>query len=196
MSEKKGDLSNARILYSQYGQLTGCPAAPSDPSLATVLLICHNGNAPFKVSARLPPSAAPAAALNALVKSSPKPRLSSLSGIPAPALSYWIQNNPQQALVYFEGRTTPLLPCFDISKTAKHQLKAQIPNIAARGLARQMIRFAAVEAAARFDPLAGKITDIALLAANCQTKADTRSWTTLPQTLDLARIDTPPGNRS
>ncbi len=195
MSEKKGDLSNARILYNQFGQLTGCQAAPSDPSLATVLLICHNGNAPFKIPIRLPPSVASTAALNALAIGNPKPRLSSLSGISTPALSYWIQNSHQQALVYFEGRTTPLLPCFDIGKTARKQLKAQIPNIVARGLARQMIRFATVEAAARLDPLAGCIADIALLAANCQTKADVRSWTTLPRTLDLARIDTEPGRQ-
>lgn len=193
--EKRGDISNAEILYRQASALNGCEySLNAGRDQATVLVIGHNGNAPYKVSGTTDASVASAAALEILLAChNIDPAYSSLTGIPIPILLQKYGSNPVPLCVFLDKEKKDLIPFYDITSTAYDQLEKQMPLIAARGVARFLIRRSAVAYAQKQDPCLGTFVDIAVLIANANTKADTRSWSTLPARIDLARFDLEPG---
>lgn len=196
--EKYGDFSNADILYRESGR--GKTEAESrKPGQATILLVCHNGKAPYKISGTCDASVASALALEIILGSSchRDPAISSLTGIPVPKLCYWPCAFGSLVRASLDGNTSqPLQPFYDIGCAAEQQLDQKMPVIVARGVARFALRRTTVGYMQEQDPALGFLTDMVMLAANASTKADTRSWTTLPLTLDIARFDTSPGEHS
>ncbi|MCB1149371.1 MAG: hypothetical protein KDK48_04335 [Chlamydiia bacterium] len=178
--EKKGETGNARALYKQAGIPVLGPAEGS----ATVIVLCHSGNVPIKVS-RLYPASAAALYFDAAFQ----PRISSLTGIPAPVL---VQPHLGQALCA-SANGVPLQPVLPIAWIAREELHRKIPAIVGRGLLRYAARRSCVEAADAQDPLFGALADLAVTIANSQTRADERCWSTLPHEISLARFDLPPG---
>lgn len=202
ISENRGDKSNARILYQQTADLLGISpknleTTSSDSENATILIVCHNGNAPFKVTTTSDASIASAIALECILCSQNiDPAWSSFTGIPVPEYVQVCGGESLPTFAKIDGAEQPLRCLYDVGATAYYQLHQKMPVIVARGVARFLIRRAAVGYARKQDSGLGAFVDIGMLIANLNTKADTRSWTTLPNTIDLARFDLKPGTHT
>ncbi len=196
--EKRGDHSNADILYQQAMQLIPCThslnSIPYQKKQATVLVFCHNGNAPYKISTTSPASIASLAALEILLATQRiDPSWSSLVGIPVPALKQWPYSAPFPTHVGIDGVYRHLLPFYDVTQAASTEIKQKIPIIAARGVARILMRRSAIGCLQKQDKALGTLADLTMCVINHQTRADTRSWTTLPALIEMTRFDLDPG---
>lgn len=78
----------------------------------------------------------------------------------------------------------------DIDVIAVKTLQAQMPAITARALARAVVKYRAVREAGERDQGLGLLLNVAGMLSE---QADTRSWSTLPQRIYLARRFLPPG---
>jgi len=200
--EKRGDYSNAKILYNQAAQLIPCscevPFKTADSTKqATILVLCHNGNVPYKISETCPASQASALALELILsKYGIPPACSTLTGVPVPALLKWPGSSPKPTFATLCGSSIPLLPFYNVRKAAEYEVDHMRPLVAARGVSRLLIRRAAVGYLERQDQCLGAIADLAMLIANSCTRVDTRSWTTLPAFIDAARFDVDAGCHS
>lgn len=197
--ERRGDYSNADIIYQQAHQLlptcSGVPFQSSrSPTQATVMIICHNGNSPYKISATNAASVASACALEIILAGQRiDPAWSTLTGIPVPALRNWPGSSPQPTFAVLDGMRQPLEPFYNVRSAAADELDQKMPVIVARGVARLLTRRTAVGYLNKQDPCLGMLADLTLFIVNEQTRADTRSWTTLPAVIDAARFDIEPG---
>jgi tetratricopeptide (TPR) repeat protein len=201
--EKRGDLSNASILYKRAAQLISCKDAVADfsnkeKSQATVLVMCHNGNAPYKVTATSPASVASAAALEILLSATSKNdvAVSSLIGVPVPVLQRWPSSMPLPTYAMMDGHQKRVVPFYSVNQAAQEELQQKTPVIVARGVARLLLRRSAIGYLQQKDPCLGALADLTMYVVNSQTDADTRSWTTLPAVIDIARFNVEPGCHS
>lgn len=197
-AEQARDSTNATILYTQAADLlnlsrTESPLFQKEAEKATLLLLCHNGNAPYKISVRTAASVASTIALESFLGNRRTLPASCFIGIPAPELVY----DPCSAAIPFSaevcGCTRSFTTCYDVGAAAHFEWNQKRPNIVARGLARYLLRRVAVEAAYAQNQSAGSALDFAVCMANLMTQADTRTWGTLPLTLDCARFEIPSG---
>ncbi|MBA3722824.1 MAG: hypothetical protein H0W88_10560 [Parachlamydiaceae bacterium] len=197
--EKRGDKTNANILYNEADSLN-----PSNESSdvctckkenqATILVLCHNGNAPYKISATSCGSVASAVALEVILATNRiDPAISTMTGIPVPALQQWPNSSPSPTYVSINGRNKPVLPFYSVTVAAINELNQKMPVIVARGAARLLMRRAAVGYLDNQDRSLGILADITMCVINSNTRADTRSWTTLPAYIDLARFNVDSG---
>jgi len=172
--DRRGDASNAAILYKRAGAERG----------ARALCIRHIGAAPYKISVMAPASIVSAAALEVILDQfKVRPALSTLTGVPVPQLQG----------IDVPVQTGPCLLQYDIGKAAEEQLDKDLPDIAVRAAARILLRRAAVASAKeRHQPFA----DLGMLFANILTTADTRSWETLPSRIEIVEIDPPAAAKS
>ncbi len=207
--EKNGDLSNASILYEQARNLVedcqidrdleNLRSAKSQygPKNATLLVICHNGNVPIKVSEISDASLISTVALEFFLASQGiEPAISCIEGVATPALKNVQGGAPIPTFITIDGVEKRLAPWFDVGFAAKEQLKQKIPVIAARAAARYLIRRSAVAYLKDKDETLGAVADLGVWIANNQTKADTRSWSTLPDLIELSRFELTPGAHS
>lgn len=198
--ENRGDFTNAQILYRQAEELLGClpPRHNLGTELATsstILLVCHNGNIPFKVSATSDASIASAIALEVFLSvHNIEPAFSSLPGIPAPMYCQNISSQPEPIFITVDGVTKPLFPLYDVAAASYQELEHEKPLIVARGVARFLIRRGAVAYVQQRDPCAGALADFGMFLINANTKADTRAWSTLPSSIDVAQFKVEPGD--
>lgn len=199
LSEHQGDVSNAELLYKETKELLGSTPPEIDISQnyqknAQILFVCHNGTCPFKITATTDASIVSAAALELiLAENGAKPALSSLTGIPIPMLCQNPFAEPSPTFVSVENCSSSLNTVFNVATAEYKELNQKLPLIATRAAARMIIRRGAVAYSQQQDPCLGALVDIGMLIANLQTKADTRSWTTLPSTIDLSRFKLFPG---
>lgn len=205
LSEKKQDFSNARILYQQALEMIDSEQIENDLSqlqnpsqtkdTATVLVLCHNGNIPEKISTISPPSIASTAALEIFLgRRNDCFKLTALSGIPTPTLI--TSSYPSSIPTYcgFNDDQKPLEILYPVAHIAYHELEQQKPIIVARGIARYLLRRETLNCISEQNRNFGTFADLAMLVANLNTKADTRSWTTLPESIDFSRYQLSPGN--
>lgn len=201
--ERKGDLANAKILYRQANELSpyisnmemDCKKTSSES--ATVLILCHNGNAPYKISATSTASVASAIALECILAVNQiDPAWSTLSGIPVPVLQYWPFSSPLPTFANVKGRQIPLYPLFSIDQAARYELQQKMPVLAARGVARLLARRCTVGYFQNQSPGLGVLADVSMMLINENTRADTRSWTTLPSRIDAAKLKLSPGRNT
>lgn len=92
------------------------------------------------------------------------------------------------------SRQSQSLPFFDIEETAINELNEKMPGIVAKkiaGIAAKQAIGAGVGAATK-EKWLGTLTSLFLHASD---KADLRSWTTLPASLQIARLAVPAGRR-
>jgi uncharacterized protein len=197
--ERRGDYSNADILYTQtekliHNKLSCLGLAKEAENFATVIVVVHNGNAPYKISGTADASVASAVALELMLGScNIPPALSSLTGIPTPVLMQQIFSNPFPVTLRLFREDRVAIPFYNVTAAASRQIYQNTPLTVARGVARFALRRAAVAAANEKDPCLGTLVDMGMLVANACTQADTRSWATLPCSIDLARYDIPAG---
>lgn len=205
--ENRGERSNSEILYQQTESLLSAEGYPlsqyktefelAKSNQATVLVLCHNGNVPIKISGTSNASVASAVALEMLLAANRiDPAWSSLTGIPVPLLMQNWGADPSPTFATMDGIKKALLPWYDVANVANQQLDQKMPLIVARGVARFLLRRGTVAVAHEQDPTLGVLCDIGMLFANAATKADTRSWTTLPYAIDLARYQVDAGEHA
>jgi hypothetical protein len=177
--QRRGDHSNARILYSRLGH---------ENVDGNVLIVHHRGILPQKKSEIAPCSVVSTVLLEALLAAHKvEPALSTLVGVPVPVFEE--SHLPHSRLSINTQSLTPKV-CYDIAATADDHLQKEIPVIATRAAARLLIRRAAVASTKKeYQPL----MDIAMLVSNAATQADTRSWNMLPSSIDLYHLTLEPG---
>lgn len=193
--EKKGDFANANILYGQVSSEISTTA--ENRNQARLIVLCHNGNAPYKISTTSSASVASAIALEFFLSSRRiDPAWSSLSGIPVSVLQQWPWSDPQPTYAEVDNCTQPLLPLFSVKNAAADELNQKMPIIVARGVSRLLLRRSAVGFVQHQNDLLGVLADISMWFVNSNTRADTRSWTTLPAFIDVTRFDLTPGRHT
>lgn len=202
--ERQGDTSNAKILYRQAKEKLPYPDVQNLNQLfpvttskksGTLLVICHNGNSPYRISSNSKISEQALFLMNILLKGTGviDPAFSSIPMIPVPKLMEWPNGSPISTEVSVGGKSKTLIPIFSVNQTAKKQLEQALPLITARAAARYLIREFTVQAAKKNDANLGVILDIGAFFANIMTKADTRTWMTLPYSFDIMRFELAPG---
>jgi hypothetical protein len=78
----------------------------------------------------------------------------------------------------------------DVDALARHSLEQDMPAIMARATARAVVKYNTQHQAQDNSPLAGFLMTVTNLVSE---QADTRSWSTLPQEIELQRIRLPVG---
>ncbi|MBN9378330.1 MAG: hypothetical protein BGO14_06675 [Chlamydiales bacterium 38-26] len=202
--ENQKDFSNAEILYKQTEQLIGntlqnllLNKQENGEDLATVILVAHNGNSPYKISSTTYGAAASPLALEMLLGAHGiPPAYSSMAGIPIPILMQQIHSHRVPIWTRLSRKERPLIPLYNVTAMAAHQLQQKMPLIVAEGLARLIMRRGVVAYFQEKDPQLGALADFGATIANACTQADTRSWGTLPSSIDLARFDVCPGDHT
>ena len=176
--QRRGD-SNARVLYSRLNV-----EAPK----GNVLLVHHRGVAPQIKTKIAPMNVVSATLVETILKMKDvKPALSTLAGVPIPVL----KTTPRPtSILTVDRHSQPPIVSFDIDTAAEEHLDKEMPWTAARAAARLLIRRGLV---ASTKEKARPLVDFAILISNLATKADTRSWTMLPSSIDLYHLDLEPG---
>jgi hypothetical protein len=167
------------ILYARLGLENG---------KGNVLLVHHRGIAPYKKSEIAPVSIVSAVLLETILAvENVRPALSSLTGVPVPALC---PIRPAASAIEIDHRRLQPTLHYDVAMAAESALDEEMTTIATRAAARMLIRRGAVAATKEpYQPL----MDIAMLISNAATRADTRSWSMLPSCIDLYHFDLEPG---
>lgn len=108
------------------------------------------------------------------------------------SLPYMVQRIPQASAARIDAgkqaATTQRVE--DIGAVASADLDARMPGITARSIARIIAKKQVEDRAGRENPLAGLLLNVAAVVTEV---ADTRSWTTLPDNIQLARLPLAPG---
>lgn len=78
----------------------------------------------------------------------------------------------------------------DIDSLARYSLEQAMPGIMARATARAVVKYNTQHSAGKNDSLAGFLMTVTNLMTE---RADTRSWSTLPQEIQMQRISLPAG---
>ena len=99
-------------------------------------------------------------------------------------------NNARLRVEQFEARTEIVE---NVDSLARKNLSARMPGITLRTMARVVAKKMAASKTGEQDAFAGLLLDLAGLASE---QADTRSWTSLPASIQIARIVVPPGQHS
>ena len=81
----------------------------------------------------------------------------------------------------------------NIDALARHSLEEEMPMIMTRAVARAVIKYSSQKKAKDENALAGFLMSVANIATE---RADTRSWTTLPQVIQMARTTLPVGTQA
>lgn len=190
---KKGDYSNAAILRRQAEVLVRKEIPEIDSEKATLILICHNGNAPQKRTVYSDASKISLLALELLLGvQGVEPAVCNMVGIPVPELSTPVSSFPLECNAYLGAEFLPLNSWYNVGAFAEIELESKMPVILARGAARMLLRREFVHCMNEQEPFLGAITDFGMLVANSMTSADTRSWSMLPMSIDVAYFQAEP----
>lgn len=180
---RRGDHSNARILLSRLEK---------ESSHGNALLVHHRGKIPLKKSTIAPASIVSAAMLEQMLAGTKiKPSISTLAGVPIPALESY--HTLPSGTVQINGQRNKPTVSFNISEAAEAHLDKEMPFIATRAAARILLRRGVV-ASTKKD--ASPLVDLTMFISNIVTQADTRSWAMLPASIDLYHLQLEPGEHS
>ena len=98
-----------------------------------------------------------------------------------------------EAVIKLDDDEYKLEPVEDIDALARYSLEQAMPGIMARALARAVVKYNTQHTANDSGSLAGLIMTVTNLVTE---RADTRSWSTLPQEIQLQRIVLPEGTHT
>lgn len=98
----------------------------------------------------------------------------------------------KKARLNIGGRHIGLETVENIDSLARHALDDDMPLVMTRAIARAVVKYQSQKGAQKQDALAGFLLTVTNLATE---RADTRSWTTLPQEIQMARIMLPAGEQ-
>lgn len=217
--EKRGELSNATILYrearelfAQRGQLIAARQVEEDlkqmeqskrEGKATLLLFLHQGAIGRKISVLQPMTGMALQIAEQILGSRESLTLSNLPGIAIPKWEERKQLSFPTLSFSFLGQEHPFILAASLDQLARLQLKKKIPLLAARALIRLLLRRGALQIVREREERGEEreegrltlsfLTDLFFLSSNLFTHADTRSWRILPKELHFIRLDLPEG---
>ena len=109
-------------------------------------------------------------------------------------IAFPVYKQPEQALynsrINVNKKQYSMETVENVDALARYSLEQAMPGIMARAIARAVIKYNTQRNAQEKSPLAGLLMTITNLVTE---RADTRSWTTLPQEIQLSRILLPVG---
>jgi len=109
-------------------------------------------------------------------------------------VAFPVYDQPKQRLysprILVNNRQYPLETVEDIDTLARYSLEQDMPGIMARATARAVVKYNTQHTASENSSIAGLLMTITNLVTE---RADTRSWTTLPQEIQLQRVLLPVG---
>lgn len=95
-----------------------------------------------------------------------------------------------RARLNIDGRLVDLETVENIDRLAREALEDDMPAVMARAITRAVIKYQSQQQAQEQHALAGFLLTVTNLATE---RADTRSWTTLPREIQMARVRLPAG---
>lgn len=146
-------------------------------SSASLVLLLHSGLAPVKQEGGVTVPTAAGRLVSVSMPHYPPPRRPRIAG----------------ARVVLDGASARLDAAENIDAAARAALETQRGAVLARTVARAALKHEASRQAGQENELAGFIINIAGLVSE---RADTRSWTTLPHAIYLARLEVPSGQHT
>ena len=96
----------------------------------------------------------------------------------------------RQPVIDVAGRQFSMETVENVDALARYSLEQAMPGIMARAMARAVVKYNTQKAAHDQGSLAGLLMTVTNIATE---RADTRSWSTLPQAIQLQRISLPAG---
>lgn len=105
----------------------------------------------------------------------------------------WPVSYFSQAYVQVDGTAVQTEPLENVDQLARDNLEARMPGIVLRAIGRVVVKKKLAHEARQKNELAGFLADVVNLATE---RADTRSWTTLPASIQVARLTLPPGEHT
>ncbi|MCW8852923.1 MAG: hypothetical protein OQK44_09680 [Gammaproteobacteria bacterium] len=106
-------------------------------------------------------------------------------------------DQPKQNLylsqIIVDGKQFPLETVEDVDMLARYSLEQDMPGIMARATARAVVKYNSQKTASDNSSIAGLLMTVTNLVTE---RADTRSWTTLPQEIQLQRVLLPVGEHT
>lgn len=98
----------------------------------------------------------------------------------------------RNARLSISGKHVDLETVENIDSLARRALDEDMPIVMARAIARAVVKYQSQKSVQEQDALAGFLLTVTNLATE---RADTRSWTTLPQVIQMARVVLPVGQQ-
>jgi hypothetical protein len=99
----------------------------------------------------------------------------------------------KKARLKISGKVLDLEVVENIDRLARQALEEEMPIIMTRAIARAVVKYRSQSSAQDQNALAGFLLTVTNLATE---RADTRSWTTLPQEIQMARVLVPVGQHN
>jgi len=160
--------------YAKEFDLTDYKPVKPDKDYGELIVILNNGLAPIKSEAAIP-----------IYSSEVQQNL-------RVAFPVYRENKKQLYTPSIEvnNRQYALETVEDIDALARHSLEEAMPGIMARATARAVVKYNTQHTANEQSSIAGLLMTVTNLVTE---RADTRSWTTLPQEIQLQRILLPAG---
>jgi hypothetical protein len=159
---------------ARYRAEAGLDAERRPKDGASLVVLLHSGLAPVKREGGVTVPTTAGRLVSVSLPHYPPPRRPRIAG----------------ARVAMDGASARTEAAENIDAAARAALDAQSGAILARTVARAAVKHEASRRAGQENELAGLIVNLAGLVSE---RADTRSWTTLPHTIHLARLEVPSG---
>jgi hypothetical protein len=169
----QGSWSEYKSLKKEFN-MTGFKAPKASSKYGDLVVILNNGLAPIRSETALP-------IFSAEVEQNLR--------VAFPVYKQ-AKQNLYSAQVSVNNKQYGMQPVEDIDALARYSLAQAMPGIMARATARAVIKYNSQHSAGENSSLAGFLMTITNLVTE---RADTRSWTTLPQEIELKRILLPVG---
>ncbi|UCB53807.1 MAG: hypothetical protein JSW45_07485 [Thiotrichales bacterium] len=160
-------------MKSEFGLANFSPAEPGD-DFGELIIILNNGLAPIRTETSIMTFS------------------SEVQGHVRVAFPvYETEPNPaRKARLNVSGKLVDLETVENIDSLARQALDEDMPLVMARAIARAVVKYQSQKKVNEQDALAGFLLTVTNLATE---RADTRSWTTLPQEIQMARVMLPAG---
>jgi len=163
--------------YKKEFNMTDYKVAKASKNFGEVVIILNNGLAPIRGETALPIF-------------SPEVQQNVRVAFPV----YKQARQPvYHAQIITDNKQYKMEPVEDIDALARYSLEQAMPGIMLRATARAVIKYNTQHQANEKSSLAGFLMTVTNLVTE---RADTRSWTTLPQEIDLKRIVLPVGEHT
>lgn len=161
---------------AQYSTELGGSEAQRNPTAdgASLVVLLHSGLAPTKREVGLTVPTTAGRLVSVSMPTYPPPRRPRITAARVMVDGVWARTEAAE----------------NIDAAARAALEARSGAMLARTVARAALKHEASRRAGQENELAGLIVNLAGLVSE---RADTRSWTTLPHTIHLARLELPPG---
>jgi hypothetical protein len=167
-------MSSEYKTYAKEFNLTDYKPAKPDNDHGELIVILNNGLAPVRSEAAIP-----------IYSSQIQQNLR--VAFPVYRENKKLLDTPQ---VEVNGKKYGLETAEDVDALARHSLEEAMPEIMARATARAVVKYNTQHSANENSALAGLLMTVTNMVTE---RADTRSWTTLPQEIQVQRIVLPVG---